>query len=179
MIMLTFILGLFSSSVLGNILGYAILSGTHEFKDGDRVQIGDGYGDVLKVGFFFTRIKTVKDEIISIPNLTVMNKDIHNFSALKDVLLYVPIHIWYDADKDIVQTTLIEAAHKTNGVMASPDKEPFVLLRELGPCAITYELNVHINEPCKYTQIKSDFISNMLTELKKAELILHHPHTSP
>ncbi|MCL2135167.1 MAG: mechanosensitive ion channel family protein [Candidatus Bathyarchaeota archaeon] len=167
-IMLTFILGLFSSSVLGNVLGYAILGGTNEFKVGDRVQIGDGCGDVIKVGFFFTRIKTVKDEIISIPNLTVMNKEIHNFSALQDVLLYVPIYLGYDVDKDIVQTTLIEAAHKTNGVMSAPNKEPFVLLRELGPCTITYELNVHINEPCKIAQIKSDLISNMLTELKKA-----------
>ncbi|MDR0492254.1 MAG: mechanosensitive ion channel family protein [Nitrososphaerota archaeon] len=174
MIMLTFILGLFSSSVLGNVLGYAILSGTHEFKVGDRVQIGDGYGDVIKVSLFFTRIRTVKDEIISIPNLTVMNKEIHNFSVLQDILLYVPIYIGYDADKDIVQTTLIEAAHKTKGVMSSEDKAPFVLLRELGSCSITYELNVHIDEPYRFAQIKSDLISNMLTELKKAGI-----NTSP
>jgi small-conductance mechanosensitive channel len=167
-IMLTFILGLFSSSVLGNVLGYAILGGTSEFKVGDRVQIGDSYGDIVEIGFFFTRIKTIKDELISVPNLTVMSKEIRNFSALKEVMLYVQIPLAYDVDKDHAKRVLIESAQKTTGVLFSPDKAPFVLLRELGPCSITYELNVYTNEPNRLIIIKSDLINNMLTELKKA-----------
>ncbi|MDR1993886.1 MAG: mechanosensitive ion channel family protein [Nitrososphaerota archaeon] len=174
-IMLTFILGLFSSSVLGNILGYAILGGTNEFKVGDRVQIGDSYGDIIEIGFFFTRIKTIKDEVISIPNLTVMNKEIRNFSTLQEVMLYVQVTLGYDIDKDYAQATLIEAAKKTKGVLSLPDKASFVLLRELGSYAITYELNVFINEPNRFTTIKSDLISNMLIELKKAGIDIATP----
>jgi len=172
-IMLTFILGLFSSSVLGNVLGYAILGGTNEFKVGDRVQIGDSYGDITEVGFFFTRIRTIKDEIISIPNLIVMSKEIHNFSAIREVVLYVQVTLGYDVDKDYIQETLIRAAHKTNGVLPKP--EPFVLLRELGAYAITYELNVYINEPHRFALIKSELISNMLIELKKAGIEIATP----
>jgi small-conductance mechanosensitive channel len=167
-IMLTFILGLFSSSVLGNVLGYAILGGTNEFKIGDRVQIGDSYGDIIEIGFFFTRIKTIKDEIISIPNLIVMNKEIRNLSTLKEVILYVQITLGYDVDKDQAQRILIESAQKTTGVLFSPDKAPFVLLRELGPFSVTYELNVYTNEPNRIIYIKSDLINNMLSDFKKA-----------
>jgi len=167
-IMLTFILGLFSSSVLGNILGYGILSGTHEFKIGDRVQIGDSCGDITEIGFFFTRVRTIKDEIISIPNLTVMNKEIRNFSARPEVVVYVQITLGYEVDKDHAQATLIEAAKKTSGILSTPGREPFVLLRDLGAYSITYELNAYTNEANRFVVIKSELISNMLIELKKA-----------
>ncbi|MDR0372931.1 MAG: mechanosensitive ion channel family protein [Nitrososphaerota archaeon] len=174
-IMLTFILGLFSSSVLGNILGYAILGGTHEFKVGDRVQIGDIHGDIIDISFFFIHIRTIRDEIIGIPNLTVMNREIHNFSAMREVALHVQVTLGYDVDKDYAQKTLIEAARKTNGVVSSADKAPFVLLRELGSFSITYELYTYTNEPNRLAQVRSDLISNMLIELKKAGIVIATP----
>jgi small-conductance mechanosensitive channel len=174
-IMLTFILGLFSSSVLGNILGYTILSGTHEFKVGDRVQIGDTHGDIIDIGFFFIHIRTIRDEIISIPNLTVMNREIHNYSSLREVALNVQVTLGYDVDKDYAQETLIEAAKKTSGILSVPNKAPFVLLRELGAYSITYDLNAYTNEPNRLAQIKSELISNMLIDLKKAGIVIATP----
>jgi small-conductance mechanosensitive channel len=174
-IMLTFVLGLFSSSVLGNILGYAIIGGTHELTVGDHVQIDDTYGDVVDVGLFFTHIKTLRDEIISIPNLTIMNKEIHNFSTLQKVALNVQVTLGYDVDKDYAQVTLLEAALKTDGILFSADKSPFVLLRELGSYSITYELNAYIDEPNRLVRIKSDLISNMITELKRAGIDIATP----
>jgi small-conductance mechanosensitive channel len=174
-IMLTFVLGLFSSSVLGNILGHAIIGGTHELKTGDHIQIDEVRGDVIDVGFFFTHIKTIRDEIISIPNLTIMNKEIRNFSTLQKVALNVQVTLGYDIDKDHAQVTLIQAALKTDGILFSSDKSPFVLLRELGSYAITYELNAYIDEPNLIVRIKSDLISNMITELKMAGIDIATP----
>jgi small-conductance mechanosensitive channel len=174
-IMITFILGLFSSSALGNVLGYTILSGTHEFKVGDRVQIGDIHGDIIDIGFFFIHIRNIRDEIISIPNLTVMNKEIHNYSILKEVALNVQVTLGYDVDKDCAQGTLIEAANKTSGILSRPDKAPFVLLLDLNAYSITYDLNAFTNEPNRLAQIKSDLISNMLIELKKAGIVIATP----
>jgi small-conductance mechanosensitive channel len=174
-ISLTFILGLFTSSVLGNVLGYAILGGTNEFKVGDRVQIGQSYGDVVEVGVFFTRIKTIKDEIISIPNLTVMNKEIQNFSALKEVLLYVQVTLGYDIDKDQAQKLLIESAQKTKGILLTPEKQPFVLLRDLGNYSITYEINAYTDEPNRLVETKSELINNMLSEFKNAGIEIMSP----
>jgi small-conductance mechanosensitive channel len=174
-IILTFVLGLFSSSVLGNVLGYAILGGTHEFKVGDRVRIGDIHGDIIDIGFFFIHIKTIRDEIISIPNLTVMNKEIHNYSILGEVALNVQVTLGYDVDKDFAQETLIEAAKKTRGILCSPERVPFVLLLELGAYSVTYDLNAYTNEPNRLVQVKSELISNMLMELKKAGIGIATP----
>jgi len=164
---LTFILGLFTSSVLGNILAYTILGGTNEFKVGDRVQIGDSYGDIMEVGIFFTRVKTIKDEVISIPNLTVMNKEIRNFSALKEVLIYISVTLGYDVDKDQAQRMLIESAQKTDGILDAPGKTPFVLLRDLAYYSITYEINAYTDQPNRIINIKSDLMNNILDEFKQ------------
>ena len=174
-IMLTFVLGLLSSSVLGNVLGYAIIGGTHEINVGDRIQIDDIHGDVVDVGFFFTHIRTLRDEIVSLPNLTIMNKEIHNFSVMQKVAIYVQVTLGYDVDKDYAQTTLIEAALKTEGILSSHDKAPFVLLRELGAYSITYELNAYTDNPNQLVQIKSALINNMLIELKKAGITIATP----
>ena len=171
---LTFILGLFSSSVLGNVLGYAILGGTNEFKVGDRVQIGSSYGDVVEVGIFFTRIKTIKDEVISIPNLTVMSKEIQNFSAEKEVLLYTQVNLGYDVDKEQAKQLLIESARRTRGI-SKATKPPFVLLKELGSYSITNEINAYTNEPNRMVEIKSELIDNILTDFKKAGIDLLSP----
>jgi len=194
---LTFVLGLFTSSVLGNVLAYTVLNGSQEFKTGDRVQIGESYGDIVEVGIFFTRIKTIKDEVISIPNLTVMGKELKNFSALKEVLIYVSVTLGYDIDKDHAKRLLIECAEKTSGIITpnkkasdflkdlegeeknsgivAPDRKPFVLLRDLGNYSITYEINAYTDQPNSLVNIKSELIDNILSEFKKSNLEILSP----
>jgi small-conductance mechanosensitive channel len=172
---LTFILGLFTSSVLGNVIAYSVLNGTQEFKNGDRVQIGESYGDIVETGFFFTRIKTIKDEIISIPNLTLMGKEIKNFSALREVLIYVSVTLGYNIDKDAAKRMLIESAEKTKGILTTTDKKPFVLLRDLGNYYITYEINAFTDQPNNIINIKSELIDNILSEFKKSNVEILSP----
>ncbi len=76
------------------------MEGTTDFRNGDRVQIGESYGDIVETGFFFTRIKPIKDEIISIPNLNIMGKEVRNLSTMKAVLIYIQVTLGYDTDKD-------------------------------------------------------------------------------
>jgi small-conductance mechanosensitive channel len=173
---LTFVLGLFTSSVLGNILAYAVLDGTTEFNVGDRVQIGEDFGDVVEIGFFFTRVRTIKDEVISYPNLSIMNKEIKNYSALKNVLIYIPLTLGYDLDKEEVKRLLVKCAEMTEGiVMNNPQKKPFVLLRELGNYTITYEINAYTDQPNQFVNIKSRLIDNILGEFKKAQIEILSP----
>jgi small-conductance mechanosensitive channel len=167
---ITFVFGLFTSSVLGNVLAYTVLSGSNELKKGDRVQIGESYGDIEEVGIFFTRIRTIKDEIISLPNLSVMN-----FSALKKVLIYASVTLGYDVDKDKAKKILVESAEKTNGILTSIENKPFVLLRDLGNFTITYEINAYTNKPNMLIKIKSDLIDNILTGFKKSGIEILSP----
>lgn len=172
---LTFILGLFTSSVLGNILAYWVLNNSMEFKNGDRVQIGDTYGDVVELSMFFTRIRTIKDEIISIPNLAVMGKEVKNFSSLAAVLIHVSVTLGYNVSKEKAKGFLIKCAEQTEGILTNGDKKPFVLLTDLGKYTVTYEVNAYTDKPNALVKIKSDLIDNILSEFKKSKIELLSP----
>lgn len=174
-ITLTFVLGLFTSSVLGNVLAYWVLSNVMEFKAGDRIQVGDAYGDVMSLGLFFTRIKTIKDETISIPNILVVGREIKNYSSLSSVLIHVSVTLGYDVDKEEAKSLLIKCAEATEGILLDENKRPFVLLTELDKYTVTYEINSYTDKPNKLIQIKSDLIDNILSGFKEAGVELLSP----
>jgi small-conductance mechanosensitive channel len=104
-----------------------------------------------------------------------MSKELKNFSALREVLIYVSVSLSYDVDKDQAKRILIESAEKTNGILTATDKKPFVLLRDLGNYAITYEINAYTNQPNALVDIKSELIDNILSEFKKSDIEILSP----
>jgi len=174
-LVLTFVFGLFTSSVLGNLLAYWVLTNTVEFAEGDRVQIGDTYGDVVELGYFFTRVRTIKDEVISIPNLVVMGKEVQNFSALDTVLVYIPVTLTYGVDEEEAKQLLIQCAEATEGILTEDDKTPFVLFRDLGTYTITFEINAYTDQPNQLVVIKSQLIENILRAFRDAKIELLSP----
>ena len=174
-VILTFVVGLFTSSVLGNLLAFWVLNNSMEFKTGDRVQIGETYGDVVELSMFFTRVRTIKDEIISLPNLTVMGKEVKNFSTLPAVLIHIPITLGYNVDQTEAQTLLIQCATETQGILTDGDRKPFVLFTDLGPYTVTYEINAYTDQPNALVTIKSALIDNILREFQRSKIELMSP----
>jgi small-conductance mechanosensitive channel len=172
---LTFTLGLFTSSVLGNVLGYWVISNVLEFEVGDRVQIGDSYGDVMDVGVFFTRIRTIKEETISIPNLLVVGREIKNFSARGAVLIHVSVTLGYDVDKERAKSLLMESARETDWILTDGDREPFVLLTDLDKFTVTFEINAYTDKPNELVNIKSALIDRILDKFNEAKIELLSP----
>ena len=146
-----------------------------EFNVGDRVQIGDVYGDVVNVGLFFTRVKTIKEETVSIPNLLVTGREIKNFSAVEAVLIHVPVTLGYDTEKERAKALLIECAGATEGLLHGEGREPFVLFTELDKYTVTYEINAYTDRADQLVVTRSRLIDNILTEFERAGIKLLSP----
>lgn len=129
----------------------------------------------MEVGMFFTRVRTIKDEMISIPNLAVIAKEVKNFSALDAVLIHIPVTLGYDVDKEEAKRLLIECAEETEGIMTSRERRPFVLLTDLGKYTVTYEINAYTDRPNELVKIKSDLIDNILKVFKESKIALLSP----
>jgi small-conductance mechanosensitive channel len=71
----------FFAGALSNIVAGLVLTYMRAFKIGDRVQIGQVTGDVVEKSLLVTRIKTIENEIVSIPNSSVMGSHSTNFGA--------------------------------------------------------------------------------------------------
>ena len=72
-----------SSSVIANVIAGYMMTYRRAFKVGDRVKIGDLIGDVARVRLQVTHLRTVKNEEVIVPNSTILNSEVVNYSALR------------------------------------------------------------------------------------------------
>jgi small-conductance mechanosensitive channel len=131
-----------STGIVGNVISGIVLTYSRSFRTGDRVKIGDQVGDVTNLGFFATKLRSIRNEEVTIPNGQVAASAIINYTRLAEdpgLILHTEVTIGYDVDWRIVHELLGEAAGKVAGIEAEP--APWVLQRSLNDHHVSYELN--------------------------------------
>jgi small-conductance mechanosensitive channel len=149
---ITFFVGLLvslgSTSVIKNMTAGIVLTYTRAFQIGDRVRIGEVNGDIVEKSLFVTRLKTIKNEQVAMPNGAVLDSNIVNFSSLatdKGLILHTSVTIGYDVDWRQVHNLLLDAALVTPHILTDP--VPFVLQTSLDDYYVTYEINAYTDQP--------------------------------
>jgi small-conductance mechanosensitive channel len=166
-----------SAGSLSNIMAGIVITYMRQFTLGDRVKIGDVTGDVVEKSLLVTRIKTVKNEIISIPNSTIMSNHTINYSAeaaTKGLILHTTVTIGYDTPWRLMHQTLIKAAKKTEHILSEP--EPFVLQTSLDDFYVSYELNAYTREANRQRRIYSLLHQNIQDCCAEAGIEIMSPH---
>jgi small-conductance mechanosensitive channel len=152
-----------SSSFISNIVaGYALIY-RRAFKLGDRVKIDDVVGDVVQTRLQVTHLRSLKGEEVIIPNSLILNSKVVNYSSLAGkhgLILHTTVGIGYEIAWRKVEAMLLAAAERTRGLAHEPTA--FVLQKELGDFAITYELNVYCNDAQAMTSLYTALHRNIL-----------------
>ena len=128
-----------SSSALSNIVAGLVITYMRSFRINDRIKIGDLTGDVIEKSLLNIRLRTAKNEEITIPNSSVLSSNTINFttnSIDKGLILHSTITLGYDVEWKKVYSTLIEAGLKTNLVLKDPS--PFILQTSLDDFYVSY-----------------------------------------
>ncbi len=167
-----------SSAVATNVISGLMLIYTRAFKEGDRVEINGVVGLVQDRDLLVTRIQTPRDELVSIPNATVITSSIINFSFSRreihrPVAVATTVTIGYDVPWRQVQALLLQAARSTAGI--APDPEPFVLQISLNDFHISYELNAHVLEVDRYRETLSDLLAAVQDSFAAADVEIMSP----
>lgn len=166
-----------STSVVANIVSGIVLTYTRAFKIGDRVRIADTEGDVLERSLLVTRIRTIKNVDITIPNGMVLSSHIVNYSSSAKehgLVLNTTVTLGYDIPWQKVHETLIMAAKDTEDILESPT--PFVLQISLDDNYVSYQLNAYTEKPAKMAQTYSDLHQNIQDQSHKAGFEILSPH---
>jgi len=151
-----------SSGVVSNVMAGAVLTYTNAFKIGDRITIGDCTGDVVQKTLFVTKIRTIKNEVVSVPNGQILSSNVINFSTMGQsgmLILHTAVTIGYEEPYDKVEKLLLAAAEATKSIVQSP--APFVLQKSLDDYYVTHELNVYTNKPNEIQQTYSELHKNI------------------
>lgn len=166
-----------SAGSLSNIIAGLVLTYMRLFKIGDRVKIGDVFGDVIEKSSLVTRVRTPKNEIISIPNSTVMSSHTINYSSdapEKGLIIHTTVTIGYDVPWKKMHAALIEAAKRTELVMENP--EPFVLQTSLEDFYVAYQINAYVQEANKQATIYSNLHQNIQDVCNEHGIEILSPH---
>jgi small-conductance mechanosensitive channel len=165
-----------SGSAMGNVISGILLTYTRSFRIGDRIRIGDQTGDVIERSMFVTRIRTIKNEEIFIPNSTVMASPIVNYTEgthAGGLILYTTITIGYDAPWRQVHQLMVEAAMRTDGIVKEP--APFVLQTALNDYNVSYQINAYTNRPQDMPNIYSDLHRHLQDTFNEAGVEIMSP----
>ena len=166
-----------SAGSLSNIVAGLVLTYMRAYKIGDRVKIGDVTGDIIEKNLLVTRIRTIKNEEITIPNSTIMSSYTTNFSSAAPTLglvLHTTVTVGYDIPWPRVHELLIAAARQAEGVL--PDPAPFVLQTSLDDYYASYQLNAYTREASKQAVLYSRIYQRIQDEFNKAGIELMSPH---
>jgi small-conductance mechanosensitive channel len=168
-----------STSAIANVVGGIILIYTRSFQLGDKISIGDVIGDVIEKGLLVTRIRTPANRIITIPNSSLLNTNVINFSVSQrefkqPLILQTTVTLGYDLPWRKVHATLKEAALATQFIVSEPP--PFVLQTSLDDFYVSYQLNAYTDHPSKMVYIYSELHQNIQDKCNEVGIEIMSPH---
>jgi len=166
-----------SSSAVANMVAGLVITYMRPFKIGDRIKIGDVSGDVEEKTLLVTRIKTIKNEIVTIPNSAILSGNTINYStdvAYIGLILHTTVTIGYDVPWMDMHNALIEAALRTEFVLHEP--KPFVLQTSLDDFYVSYQINAYTKEANKQAVIYSNLHQNILDVCNEKRIEIMSPH---
>ena len=124
---------------LSNFVGGVALLLLKQVKAGEYVKVGENEGTVRTVGMFYTELITADNRHVSLPNSSLTNTAITNYTREGTRRLDIPFGVSYNSDIDKVREVLLSAA-QGEGLLETP--APAVLLSECGESSLNFILRV-------------------------------------
>lgn len=171
------LLSLGSSSAISNTIAGFVITYMRPYKVGDWIKVDNIIGKVKEKTILVTRITTINNEDVTIPNSTILSKNSVNYSTTRHELglaISASVTMPYNIDWRVIHDLLLKAAKQTPCI--NPDAAPFILQKSLDTYYVTYTVNMYTNEPDKMFFIHTDLLKNIQDVFKEAHVDLNLPH---
>jgi MscS family membrane protein len=132
-----------AQDILSNFFGGAMITVDKPFKLGDRVKVEGYVGDIVEIGPRSTRMLTVENMLVTIPNSKIASNIVVNFTAPEPTeKIRVAVSVAYGSDLAKVREILMDIGQQAAGASGYilPGAQPEVFLREFGDSGISFIL---------------------------------------
>jgi small-conductance mechanosensitive channel len=166
-----------SSTAVSNAIAGVILTYMRPYAVGDRIRCGDVEGVVLEKNLLVVRLRTDKNEEVTVPNATVLGGHVNNYSALArrdGYIVHTAVTIGYAEPWRKVHALLLAAARGSPGIEETPP--PFVLQTALDDFYVRYELNAYCRAPEKLPPILAGLHERIQDQFAAAGVEIMSPH---
>lgn len=165
-----------SSSAISNIIAGLVITYMRPFRIGDRITIADKTGVVIEKSPLVTRLRTIKNEEITIPNSSILSGNTVNYSTFSEdgICFQVELTVGYEEPWQRIHELLLNIPPRIARVNQLP--APFVLQKKLDDFYVLYELNVYISKSAEIELAKSEIYQLILNDFLAAGIEMNGPH---
>jgi len=140
------VLGLGIQDLFANVVGGLVIIFERPYRPGDKIQVGEHYGEVTDVGIRATTLVTNDDDTIQVPNYKLITESVANANAGAAELMVVPeVYLAHEADIDRASEILRDAMRSSRYVYVS-DEHPLVVQVDHGPAYVTLRGRAYVND---------------------------------
>lgn len=135
-------IGLSLRGFLSNLASGLLIIFLRPFKLNDYIEVGTEAGTVTEINLFMTRLTTITNEALFMPNSKVINDFILNKTYFKLKRLDLSIGISYDADINVAKSAVYDVVAKSHYTLSEP--APLVAVDQLADSAINLTVRVWV-----------------------------------
>jgi len=168
-IVMSAVLGLSSTTFIGNALAGIMLKSRKGFKPGDFITVNDVFGRVTEQGLFHTEIQTVDRDLTTLPNMTLATNAV-KVTRSSGTFINAEVSLGYDVSKSKIIECLKKAA--INAGLS----DPFVHVISLGDFSIVYRIHGLLQDVKSILSAKSRLNSEVIDELHNSNIEIVSPN---
>ena len=171
-------IGMAMSGTVQNFAGGIMLLVFKPFKVGDFITAQGFSGTVTDVSIVSTKIVSTDNHIVVIPNGTLSNGNIDNYSTNPLRRVDLEISVAYGADADRCIETILDIVHGDKRIIDAQTPgaaDPFVALSSLNASDITCVVRVWVHTP-DYWNVRFDLNKSLYTQLPQQGFEFAYPH---
>jgi small conductance mechanosensitive channel len=166
--------GFAAQETIANMIAGFLIFWDRPFKVGDFVTTLDKYGEVREITMRTTRIRTMENTYVVIPNKQIIGDMLVNHSLYGEVRVNVPIGIAYKERIAEAREVLLPAASAVAGVLSDP--APDVVARGLGDSSVNLEVRVWTDDPSQERRLFFEVLEASKVALDQADIQIPFPH---
>lgn len=158
---------------LSNVAGGLQLLVSKPFKIGDYVEAGACSGTVQEIGLFYTKLNTVDNKLVQLPNSTIVSQNIINYSSEERRRVEMKVSASYDASTEQVKAVLAKLVEEHTLILSEP--APLIHVDSYRDSAVEYIVRVW----CKnedYWTIYYDLMDRIKPVFDQAGIEMTYPH---
>lgn len=168
-------LSLAVQNFLSNVAGGLQMLVSKPFKVGDYVEAGGCSGTVREMGLFYTKLDTVDNKLVQIPNSAIAGANIVNYSAEPRRRVDITVSASYDAPTDKVREILTRLVGEHPLTLPTP--EPMIRVSAYGDSAIEYTVRAWCATE-DYWTVYFDLMDGIKPAFDKAGIEMTYPHVN-
>jgi small-conductance mechanosensitive channel len=169
------IIGFASQTSIGNIISGFFLVSEKSFELGDVIKIGDKSGVVYSIDLLSIKIKTFDNQLIRVPNQTVISSEVINVTRFPIRRLDFQVSVAYKEDLEKVKNLLEKIARQNPLSLDEP--EPLIVFTGFGSSSIDILLGIWF-EKTNYIKVKNSVFMDIKKTFDEEGIEIPFPHVS-